>query len=251
MRSWFEDEQLSKAGNRKAIYAGVGTVAVVAAVMAGVFGIQQGTSPTSADFTPVQSDGASAPRGSVTLTAQNLVLKGAPVLGDPEAEVTIVDFSDFQCTNCRRFATQTEPQIAKDYVDQGRVSIVFKHFPVFGPDSVTAAMASMCAHEQNKFWEFHDHLYANQGAANSGWANADGMKEFASEVGLDRGQFDTCLDSKKYEPYVNADLDLALSRGFPGTPSFIIMKSDGSEAEVLAGAHPYSTFKTTIDKKLA
>lgn len=250
MRSASKNGQLSKAGNKKIVYVGVGAVAVVAAIVAGVFGTQQGTTPTSGDFSPVQNGQDSEPQGSAALTAENLVLRGAPVLGDPEAEVTIVDFSDFQCTNCRRFATQTEPQIAKDYVDQGKASIVFMHFPVFGPDSVTAGMASMCAHEQNKFWEFHDHLYANQSAANSGWANAASMKEFASEVGLEREQFDSCLDSKKYESYVRADLDLALSSGFPGTPSFIIMKSDGSEAEVLAGAHPYSTFQTMINKKM-
>jgi len=249
MRFSHENGQLSKAGNKKIVYAGAGAVVLVAAIVAGVFGAQQ--TPTSADFTPVQDEQTLAPQGSVALTAENLVLKGAPVLGDPEAEVTIVDFSDFQCTNCRRFAMQTEPQIVKDYIEEGRASIVFMHFPVFGPDSMTAAMASMCANEQGKFWEFHDHLYANQGSANSGWANTDGMKEFASEVGLDRAQFDTCLDSNKYEQYVRADLDLALSSGFPGTPSFVIMKSDGSDAEALAGAHPYSTFQTVINKKLA
>jgi protein-disulfide isomerase len=129
--------------------------------------------------------------------------------------------------------------------------MVFKHFPVFGQDSATAAMASMCAHEQGMFWEFHDHLYANQGFENSGWASADNMKGFASDIGLDRAQFDACLDSKKYEQYVRNDLNLALSLGFPGTPSFIIMKNDGSEAEVVRGAQPYTSFKTVINKKLA
>lgn len=243
-------EGLSKAENRKIVYAGVGTAAVIAAVIAGVF-VTQATAPGSDNFSPVQSPQASAPaQEPLAFTAENLVRTGAPVLGDPEAEVTIVDFSDFQCTNCRRFATQTEPQIAKDYVEPGRASIVFKHFPVFGPDSVTAAMASMCAHEQGMFWEFHDHLYANQGVENTGWANAENMKRFASEVGLDKEQFDACLDSKKYEQYVRNDLDLALSLGFPGTPSFIIMKSDGSEAEVVRGAQPYTSFKTVINKKL-
>jgi protein-disulfide isomerase len=183
-------------------------------------------------------------------TAANLARAGAPVLGDPEAKVTIVDFSDFQCTNCKRFAMQTEPQIVRDYVDPGLASIVFVHFPVFGPDSVTAASASMCADEQGKFWEFHDHLYANQGAENSGWASVENMKRFASEVDLDRESFDACLDSGKYAERVQADLDLALSRGFSRTPSFIIMKGDGSDAEVLAGAQPYNTFKTLINKKL-
>ena len=235
------------------IYIGGGiAAAVVAAAVVAMFGLQQATGPTPENFSPVQNERAGAPvQESSKFTAANLVSAGAPVFGDPEAKVTIIDFSDFQCTNCRRFATQTEPQIAKDYIEQGEASIVFKHFPVFGPDSLTAAMASMCANDQKMFWEFHDHLYANQGSANSGWASADNMKEFASDVGLEREQFDACLDSNKYEQYVRADLDFALSRGFQVTPSFIIMKSDGSDAEVVAGAHPYSTFKTLINKKLA
>lgn len=245
---------MGKGVNKKVAYAGVGAAAVIAAVVVGMLGTQLQTSgPTSAEnLSPVQNSQPPAPaQETLEFTAANLVRTGAPVLGNPEAEVTIVDFSDFQCTNCRRFAMQTEPQIVKDYVDQGTASIVFKHFPVFGPDSVTAGMASMCAHEQGKFWEFHDLLYANQGFENSGWANADNMKRFASETGLDREQFDACLDSNKYEQYVRNDLDLALSLGFPGTPSFIIMKSDGSEAEVVRGAQPYTSFKSVINKKLA
>ncbi len=247
-------ERLGKGANKKVAYAGAGAAAVIAAVIVGMLGTQLQTSgPTSAEnLSPIRDAQPSAPpQETLEFTAANLVRTGAPVLGDPEAEVTIVGFSDFQCTNCRRFATQTEPQIVKDYVDQGTASIVFKHFTVFGPDSLIAGMASMCAHEQGKFWEFHDLLYANQGVENTGWANAYNMKRFASEADLDGEQFDACLDSNKYEQYVRNDLYLALSLGFPGTPSFIIMKSDGSDAEVVRGAQPYTSFKTLINKKLA
>jgi protein-disulfide isomerase len=131
------------------------------------------------------------------------------------------------------------------------VNIVFMHFPVFGPDSVTAAMASMCANEQGMFWGFHDHLYENQGIENSGWADSDAMKAFASDLDLDREKFDSCLDSKKYKEYVEGDLALALDLKFPGTPSFIVMRSDGSDAEGIVGAQPYASFKSVIDRKLA
>lgn len=180
----------------------------------------------------------------------SFIASGAPVKGSPDAEVVVIDFSDFQCTNCRRFATLTEPQIDKDYVDPGKVAIVFKHFPIFGPDSKTAAMASMCAHEQGRFWDFHDALYEGQGAEGSGWANAAAMSEFASALGLDMEQFGQCLDDQKYSAYVDADFELASSLQFRGTPSFIIMKSDGSDAEGLLGAQPYASFKTVIDGKL-
>lgn len=243
--------RLSGAGNRKMIYIGGGIAAiVVAAIVAASLGLQMTTSPAADNTSPAENVSPATSGQDDKFTAANLVSAGAPVLGDPEAKVTIVDFSDFQCTNSRRFATQTEPQIVRDYIDPGMANIVFVHFPVFGPDSVTAASASMCADEQGKFWEFHDHLYANQGVENSGWASADNMRRFASEVGLDQESFDTCLKSDKYGQQIQSDLDLALSRGFSRTPSFIIMKGDGSDAEVLAGAQPYSTFKTLINKKL-
>ncbi|HEX9677441.1 DsbA family protein [Nitrososphaera sp.] len=77
------------------------------------------------------------------------------------------------------------------------------------------------------------------------------MKDFESQVGLAREQFNACLDSKKYEQYVQADLDLALSLGFLGTPPFIIMRSVGSDIEAVVGAQPYTSFKSVINKKLA
>lgn len=240
-------------GSRRVAYVGAGLAAamIIAAAIAFTQGNVGGSN--AGKYTPLQDNPPAATQtGRIAgPSAADLMSAGAPVLGDPDAPVTIVDFSDFQCTNCRRFATQTEPQIIRDYVDSGKVNIVFMHFPVFGPDSVTAAMASMCANEQGMFWEFHDHLYENQGMENSGWADADAMKAFASDLGLDRGKFGSCLDSKKYKEYVEGDLALALGLKFPGTPSFIIMKSDGSDAEALVGAQPYTSFKSVLDRKLA
>ena len=235
------------------VYAGGGiAAAVVAANAAATFGLQQTTSPVQETFSPVQNEQDAAPtQENSRFISANLMKADVTLLSDPEAKVTIVDFPDIQCTNCRRFATQTEPQRAKDYIDEGRASIVFKHFPVFGPDSVTATMATMCAHEQGMFWEFHYQLYSNQGSANSGWASAANMKDFASEVGLDREQFNVCLDSKKYEQYVQADLDLALSLGFPGTPAFIVMKGDGSDVEAVVWGEHYASFQSVINKKLS
>lgn len=237
--------------SKKTAYVGAGVAAAV--IIAAVIGFTQANTGTSAgEYTPRQDNAPAATQvgQNAGFSAKDLIRAGAPVLGDPDAPATIVDFSDFQCTNCRRFATQIEPQIASDYVDSGRVNIVFKHFPVFGPDSVTAAMASMCANEQGMFWEFHDHLYENQGIENSGWADSDAMKGFASDLGLDREQFDSCLDGEKYREYVESDRDFAIDIGFPGTPSFIIMKSDGSDAETVVGAQPYTSFKSVLDKKL-
>ena len=182
---------------------------------------------------------------------QSLEAEGAPILGAESAPVTIIDFSDFQCPKCARFVKSTEPEIKSEYIDTAKVALVFKHFPRLGSDSFFAALASECAKEQGKFWEYHDVLYQNQQGENSGWASKEKLKEFASQIGLDRQQFDPCLDSEKYKPIIDGDLALIKELNLQSTPSFLILKSDGTEMEVLSGAHPFPSFKALIDKRLS
>ena len=184
------------------------------------------------------------------LSFSSLTNGGSPVRGDSSAPITIVEFADFQCPNCGRFARNTEPQIVEEYIATGKVNMVYKHFPIRGPDSVAASMAAQCAGDQGKFWEFHDLLFNNQEAENSGWAKAENMKTFASELDLDREAFDPCLDSEKYKSFVEADFAFARSVGATATPTFVIVKSDGSEPEGILGAQPFSSFKAVLDKKL-
>ena len=182
---------------------------------------------------------------------QSLEAEGAPILGAESAPVTIIDFSDFQCPKCARFVKSTEPEIKSEYIDTAKVALVFKHFPRLGSDSFFAALASECAKEQGKFWEYHDVLYQNQQGENSGWASKEKLKEFASQIGLDRQQFDPCLDSEKYKPIIDRDLALIKELNLQSTPSFLILKSDGTEMEVLSGTHPFPSFKALIDKRLS
>jgi len=184
------------------------------------------------------------------LSFSNLITLDTPLKGDPSAPITLIEFGDFQCPNCGRFARDTSPQIKSSYVESGKVSIAFKHFPVVGPDSKPAAMASQCANDQGMFWEFHDELYYNQGHENSGWANRDNLKQTASKMGLDTQSFDSCLDSNKYELLVENDLNLAKQIDFRGTPSFLILKNDGSQPHALTGAYPYATFEKIFDESL-
>jgi protein-disulfide isomerase len=176
---------------------------------------------------------------------------GSPVLGSLDAPVTVVDFSDFQCPKCARFVKSTEPEIKKEYIDTGKVAFVFKHFPRLGDDSYSAALASECANEQGKFWEYHDTLFHSQQGENSGWASREKLKEFASEIRLDRQRFDSCLDEEKYKPTVERDLAMVKEFDLHTTPSFLIIKSDGTEMEVLTGTHPFPSFKALIDKKIS
>ena len=128
--------------------------------------------------------------------------------------------------------------------------MVFKHFVTHG-DSVTAAIASQCASEQGQFWNFYKTVCENQGPENSGWASTENMKKVASQIpGLDKQKFDSCVDSQKYKSFVDSDITLGVSLGIQGTPSFIIVKSDGSKPETLLGAQPFPSFQSIIDKKV-
>jgi len=144
----------------------------------------------------------------------------------------------------------TEPTINSTYIQTGKANMVFKHFVTHGEDSITAAIASQCANEQGQFWNFYKTVYENQGPENSGWANIENMKRFASQIpGLDEQKFDSCIDSQKYKSLVDNDMILGVSLGMQGTPSFIIVKSDGSKPKTLLGAQPFPSFQSIIDKK--
>jgi len=158
--------------------------------------------------------------------------------GPVDAPVQIVEFSDFQCPFCSR-VTPTLKQIKDAYGD--KVRIVFRHLPLqMHPEAVPAAIASECAREQDKFWPYHDKLFENQRAL----AAAD-LKRYAEEVGLDKQQFDQCLDTGKYRDDVMQDMQTAQQLGINGTPAFFI------NGRFLNGAVPFEQFKQVIDEELA
>jgi protein-disulfide isomerase len=186
------------------------------------------------------------------LSLSTLMSQGSPLLGNPTAPVTIIDFSDFQCYLCARYVKSTEPLINQTYIQSGKVALVFKHLPNRGFDSLGASLAAQCTNDQGKFWHFHQLLYKNQKPIDSGWVSNDNLKELASQLsGLNIQQFEECLKNEKYKGFLESDLALASSFGFQDTPSFIIVNSkDGSNPQVLKGAHPFPSFKAIIDKKL-
>ncbi len=169
------------------------------------------------------------------------------VIGDPNAKVTIIEFTDYQCPFCGRHFTQTWPQLKTDYVDTGKVKVVVRDFPLsFHPNAQKASEASECAKEQNKFVEMHDKLFSTQNE----WSSMDAagaaakFKEYAKTLSLTTA-FDFCLDTGKTAAEVQKDFTDGSSYGVSGTPTFYI---NGVE---LVGAQPYSVFKQTIDKALA
>jgi protein-disulfide isomerase len=188
------------------------------------------------------------------LSLDNLIQQGSPYLGNPlTAPVTIIDFSDFQCYLCARYVKATEPVIKEEYIDTGKVVLVFKHLPNRGFDSMEASIAAQCTNEQKKFWEFYKLLYENQKPIDSGWVNKENLKRFVTKIhGLDMNKFNVCFDSQKSKSLVEKDIELGSSFGFQDTPSFVIVNSkDGSNPEILKGAHPFPSFKAIIDRKLS
>jgi len=186
------------------------------------------------------------------LSLQDLIRNGSPFQGKVSAPITVIDFSDFQCYLCNRFVKNTEPLVNQSYIQTGKVALVFNHLPNRGFDSMGAALAAQCTNDQGKFWQFHNLLYSNQKAIDSGWVSKENLKNFASQIpGLDIRRFDRCFDSEKYKSFVQKEIELALSFGFKETPSFIVENSNGSSQETMSGALPFESFKAVIDKKIS
>ncbi len=176
-----------------------------------------------------------APEAPKVVTDINLT--GAPVKGPKNAPVTIVAWSDFQCPFCSR-VVPTLHDLEKQYGN--KIKVVFKHQPLpFHNNAKPAAMASMAANEQGKFWEYHDKLFANQQQLDRG-----DLERYASELGLDMGKFKAAMDSNKYDGYVQADSAEGMRVGANGTPTFFI------NGRQLVGAQPIDAFKSIIDEEL-
>jgi protein-disulfide isomerase len=185
------------------------------------------------------------------LSLLSLTSQGSPYQGSISAPVTVIDFSDLQCHLCARYVKNTEPMINKTYIQTGKATLVFKHLPNRGFDSMPAALAAQCTQDQGRFWQFHNLLYEKQGPIDSGWVNRNNLKKLASQIsGLDMHKFDSCFDSQKYKSFIENDLALAHSFGFTETPSFIIVRNDGSIPQKIEGPQPFPAFKAIIDKEL-
>lgn len=163
-----------------------------------------------------------------------------PFIGDEDAPVTIIEFSDFQCPYCQRFYSETLPSILSNYVETGKVKIVFRDFPLgFHQYAQKASEAAECADDQGKFWEYHDRIFENQNLLSE-----SNLKAWAQDLNLDTEEFNDCLDSGKYTEEVQEDMKDGSSYGVSGTPSFFI---NGIQ---LTGAQPYAAFEEIIEQEL-
>ncbi len=176
-----------------------------------------------------------------------------PIMGNSEAPISIIEFSDFQCPFCARFHTQTLPLLLEEYINQGKVKLIFRDFPIqsIHPNALPASAAAECANEQNKFREMHDILFEKQ----SDWNRLDTadaislFSKYASDMQLDQTVFDSCLTSGKYIDEIKNDLDDGRKYGVSGTPGFFVGNDELGYVE-LKGAQPFDSFKKVIDAQL-
>lgn len=167
------------------------------------------------------------------------------VIGKNDSPITIVEYSDFQCPLCQKFFDDTLPTIMKDYVNTGKVKLVYKQFPLsIHPQAPAAAMSAECALEQNKFWEMHDLLFKNQSNWSGNPSHLDIFKKYATDLGLNQTQFNACLDGQKHLGNINKDYQEGLSKAVRGTPTFYI------NDQLIIGAQDTKVFTDAFDKIL-
>ncbi|MFQ5989352.1 MAG: DsbA family protein [Candidatus Methylomirabilales bacterium] len=169
------------------------------------------------------------------------ILARGPALGSKNAPVTIIELSDFQCVFCEKFWRETLPRLETEYVNPGKVRLVYRHLAILGTQSLRSAQAADCAGEQGKFWEYHDMLFASRGFLR---LTNGKLKGYAREIGLDQESFDRCLDSGKYTQKVKEETMMGLSLGARATPVFFI------NGTMLVGAHPFENFREIIEEEL-
>jgi protein-disulfide isomerase len=161
-----------------------------------------------------------------TITVASPRPSGVPqdghTFGSPDAPATIDEYLDFQCPFCRRAAMDVLPTIEAQYIASGKAKLVIHPIAILGSESIQAAAAAECANDQGQFWRYHDMLYANQGAENSGAFSAKRLKAFASDAGLDTNAFNGCLDAGTYTNLVEQNTASARASGITSTPTLLV-----------------------------
>jgi protein-disulfide isomerase len=174
---------------------------------------------------------------------------GSPVLGSTSAPITIVEFGDYQCEACYHWYHNTRADIIDNYIETGKVNLVFMDLPFLGRDSITAAQATYCADDQGKYWEYHETLYNFQEAIDNGWASKDRLVSFAFNLDMNLDEFNDCMDSSKYAKRVKANYDESQRFGAEATPTFLIISPNGAVKKITS-AQPYSVFSQVIEPML-
>lgn len=165
------------------------------------------------------------------------------MIGDPNAPVTIVEFSDYECPFCTKFYTESLPKIKSEYIDKGLVNLIYRDNPLsFHPNAYPAALAAECVRDQlgdQGYFDMHDKLFDGNSLS------ASTLEAYAGELGADLTEYTACMDEDRFEDEIRADINAAHSVNLTGTPSFIV------NGVVIEGAQPYEVFEQVIETELA
>ena len=187
--------------------------------------------------------------GPPKITTETFLANGSPVLGKSDAPITLIEFGDYQCHFCNVFFHSTEDDILKNYVETGKVKMIFKDYNIIGPDSINASHGAHCANDQGLFWEYHDILYSNWTGENNGWASSENLGTFAQEIGLDMDIWSECMVKAMHSQTILASNKDAKNLELTGTPAFFVIGPDGKTTK-LFGAQPFETFKNIFENEL-
>lgn len=197
----------------------------------------------TANAVAAEDSGITPPPQVVDVEAGHL-----PILGNNDAKVTVVIFSDFQCPFCKRYFDDSHSQLNEEYVKTGKVKLAFRHYPLTSihPNAQKSGEAAECANEQGKFWDYHDLLFKNQEAWSqlSGEAITTAFTDYAGELSLNTEQFRTCLETDKFQQAVVDDTTAGTNVQVDGTPTFFI------NGYRIVGAVPYAEIKQAIEDAL-
>jgi protein-disulfide isomerase len=229
-------------------WLGTGLLLVVFAVVA-VIAIQQSR----------DSGGSGSNTDVATVVAAQPIPEGVQqngnILGDPNAPVLVVEYGDYQCPFCKKFAIEDYPKLIQDYIQTGKVRLEFRQYPIIGRnsdgsidqqgESFHAAEAAVCAQDQGYFWQMHDLLYENSVGEFKGSFTIDRLKKIAALIpGMDQATFGTCLEGSSHTQTILASVSEGTSSGINSTPSFIVGDQKISGAD-------YNGLKKLIDDQLA
>jgi len=242
------------------------SIILVGVVIAGAifFGLKDSPSPSGQIKEPIEVLGEAAPdqAPSEQKPQANQTIKTSidddAVLGNKEtAKVAIVEFSDFECPFCDRFRTETLSQIKENYIDTGKVILVYRDLPLsfHNPAAEREATAAECAREQGGdeiYYQYHDQIFETSPGNGKG-ISVDGLVKIAQDLDLDGNKLRSCLEEEKYKKEIAKDAADAAKAGIGGTPGFVIGKlseDGGVEGVVVSGAQPFSVFQGIIDQQL-
>ncbi|MBT5201170.1 MAG: thioredoxin domain-containing protein [Thaumarchaeota archaeon] len=225
---------------------GIGAVIASIVIVAVFFGVTNFSNESELVIEPTPTV---EPVGPAKITMATFLDNGSPVMGNPDAKVTLVEFGDYQCHFCNVFFHSTEESIVQKYVETGKVKIIFKDFNIIGPDSVNASHGAHCASEQGLFWEYHDILYNNWTGENNGWAASENLLKFAEEIKVDVDKWSECMNNGTHSQTILESNNDARDLELTGTPAFFVIGPDGKTTR-LFGAQPLETFENIFEIEL-